>query len=272
VRFRLVIGILSLALTSSLCGQEVVFSRRVYKKQGRSYQQIWSWNPANDVLRELTHSARNHYLPACKNGRITFVSPEQWKENAKLWSFDRASGEERAIGPPPVVQGRELPKNGCVKSGALEACRRDEKGGLFLLRGGKQIGHFHIQANDCLDEHGGNHGPCDTPILSLEWSPDSKWLLVGGLADAHETHYFLVDAVAMKLREAATAFPYSMIWLPGREELLYVTPIETAPLPGGRGKRNVWVQHLMVLNAVTGRSRAITPGLSNNAEAALCNR
>jgi hypothetical protein len=60
------------------------------------------------------------------------------------------------------------------------------------------------------------------------------------LADLQETHYFLVDAVAMKLREAATAFPYSMIWLPGREELLYVTPMQTAPLPGGRGDRNVW--------------------------------
>jgi hypothetical protein len=73
----------------------------------------------------------------------------------------------------------------------------------------------------------------------------------------------------MKLREVATAFPYSMIWLPGREELLYVTPMQTAPLPGGR---TVWVQHLVVLNAVTGTSRAITPGISNNADAALCNK
>jgi hypothetical protein len=76
----------------------------------------------------------------------------------------------------------------------------------------------------------------------------------------------------MKLREVATAFPYSMIWLPGREELLYVTPMETAPLPGRRRERNVWVQHLMVLDAVTGTSRAITSGLSNNVDPDLCNK
>ena len=242
MRFRLVIGILSLSLTPSLCGQKVVFSRRVYKEQGPSYQQIWSWNPANDVLQELTHSARDHYLPACKDGSITFVSPEKWTEQAKLWRFDPASGEERAIGPARAVSEREAPENGCVTAGVLEACRRNEEDDLFLSRGGKQIGHFHIQANDCLDEQVGSHGPCDAPILSLEWSPDGKRLLVGGLADLHETYYFLVDAVAMKMQEAATAFPYSMIWLPGREELLYVTPMQTAPLPGGRGERNVWVQ------------------------------
>ncbi|HEY6346921.1 MAG TPA: hypothetical protein VIY49_35985 [Bryobacteraceae bacterium] len=258
-------------MTPSLCGQEVVFSRRVYKEQGPSYQQIWNWNPANGALQELTHSARDHYLPECKDGRITFVSPEEGKENAKLWSFDPASGEERLIGPAPVVHEPEAPKNGCVASGTLEACRQNEAD-LFLSRGGKQIGDFHIQAHDCLDEQGGNHGPCDTPILSLEWSPDGKWLLVGGLADAHETYYSLVDVGAMMLREVATAFPYSMIWLRGREDLLYVTPAQIGPLPGGRRQRNVWVQHLMLLNAMTGMSRSITSGLSNNEDAALCNK
>jgi hypothetical protein len=266
VRFRFVMAILSLSFMPCLYGQEVVFSRRVYKERGPSYQQIWTWNPANGVLKQLTHSARDHYLPACKEGKITFVSPEKGKEkNARLWSFLPASGQERLIGAAPAAPEHEMPKNSCVTSGALEACRRNEAD-LLLSRGGKQIGHFYIRAHDC------SPAPCGTPILSLEWSPDGKWLLVGGLADAHETYYFLVDALRMKLREAATAFPHSMIWLPGREELLYVTPMETAPLPGGRGERSVWVQHLMVLYAVTGTSRAITRGLSNNVDAALCNQ
>jgi hypothetical protein len=264
LRFRLIIGILSLSLMPCLYGQEVVFSRRVYKEQGPSYQQIWSWNPANGVLKQLTHSARDHYLPACKEGKITFVSPEKGKENARLWSFDPASGQERVIGPAPAALEREMPKNGCVASGALQACRRNEAD-LFLSRGGKQIGDFHIQAHDC------QPSPCGTPILSLQWSPDGKYLLVGGLADLHETYYFLVDAVAMKLREVATAFG-NTIWLPGRDELLYDTPMQIAPLPGGRRERNVWVQHLMVLDAMTGRSRAITSGLSNNVDPALCNK
>lgn len=210
MRSDLLIGILSLSLMPCLYGQEVVFSRRVYKEQGPSYQQVWSWNPANGVLKQLTHSARDHYLPACKQGKITFVSPEKGKENASLWSFDLASGQESVIGPAPAAPEHEIPKNGCVASGVLEACRRNEAD-LFLSRGGKQIGDFHIQAHDC------GPAPCGTPIVSLEWSADGKWLLVGGVADLHETYYFLVDTVAMKLREVATAF--SMIWLPGREEL-----------------------------------------------------
>jgi hypothetical protein len=262
LRFPLIMGILSLALEPCLYGREVVFSRRVYKEQGPSYQQIWSWNPANGVLKQLTHSARDHYLPACKEGKITFVSSETGTENARLWSFDPTGGQERVIGPAATAPERET-QNGCVSSGALEACTRN-KADLLLSRGGKQIADFHIQAHDC------QPSPCGTPILSLEWSPDGKYLLVGGLADLSETYYFLVDPVAMKLREVATA--WNMIWLPGREELLYVTPMDTAPLPGGRRERNVWVQHLMLLNATTGTSRAITSGLSNNVDPALCNK
>ena len=140
MRFRLGVGILSLALTASLCGQEVVFSRRVYKEQGPSYQQIWSWNPANGALRELTHSARDHYLPACKVGSITFVSSE------RLWSLERASGEERVIGPLPVPPKRERkPQNGCdvfAKAGSLKACGKEED--LSVSRDNKAIGHINI--------------------------------------------------------------------------------------------------------------------------------
>ena len=38
--------ILALLFVSSAFG-EVIFSRRVYKEHGASYQQIWTWNPAN---------------------------------------------------------------------------------------------------------------------------------------------------------------------------------------------------------------------------------
>jgi hypothetical protein len=114
VPFKWVIPILAFFLASSLAGQ-VVFSRRVYKERGASYQQIWAWNPASGSLKALTHSPRNHYLPACTGGKITFVSPEKWAENSKLWSFDPASGEERVIGPAPAEKGHPeaSPKNGC---------------------------------------------------------------------------------------------------------------------------------------------------------------
>jgi len=41
---------LALLFVSSASG-EVIFSRRVYKVHGASYQQIWTWNPADGVLK-----------------------------------------------------------------------------------------------------------------------------------------------------------------------------------------------------------------------------
>jgi len=264
VRFRLVIGIVLLGFTLSLCGQEVVFSRRVYKEQGRSYQQIWSWNPANDVLKELTHSARDHYHPVCKSGSITFVS-----ENARLWSLNPASGEERIIGPPPPSPNDEpKPRNGCdvfAKAGNLEACGKGED--LSVSRDNKAIGHF--KTDECpIDEHG-TLGKCESPIQSLEWSPDAKWLLVGAVEDAHEGDYYVVDPATMKLTRVATAF--SALWLPGRDELLFATPEYFTPLPGARRGRQVWVQQFIRLDPATRKSTAITSGVTNNSDASLCN-
>ena len=48
--------VLALLFVSSAFG-EVIFSRRVYKEHGASYQQIWTWNPADGVLKALTHSS-----------------------------------------------------------------------------------------------------------------------------------------------------------------------------------------------------------------------
>ena len=60
--------ILTLLFVSSAFG-EVIFSRRVYREHGASYQQIFLWNPADSVLKELPHSPRDHYYPRCA-GRI----------------------------------------------------------------------------------------------------------------------------------------------------------------------------------------------------------
>lgn len=265
VRFRFVIGILLLLLTLSLFGQDVVFSRRVYKEQGPSYQQIWSWDPANGVLKELTHSARDHYHPACKDGNITFVS-----ENARLWSFNPASGEERVIGSaPPPPPDRPKPGNGCdvfAKAGNREACGKGED--LSVSQDNKVIGHF--KTDECpIDEHG-TLGKCGAPIESLEWSPDAKWLLLGALEDLHEWDYYAVNPATMKLTRVAIAFPGSAIWLPGRDEILYATPGYVAPLPGARRKREVWVQQLIHFNPATGKGAAITSGVTNNLDASLC--
>jgi hypothetical protein len=275
--------ILSFFLTSSLFGQasslsgQVVFSRRVYNEQGPSYQQVWTWNPSNGELKALTHSLRDHYLPACTGGRITFVSPQKWEAGSKLWSFTPASGEERIIGQPPAPPDQETPpKNGCgafAKAGSLEACGKDED--LSLSRGGMPIGHFNIQTNECpIDTHG-TIGKCETPILSLEWSRDAKWLLVGELglntnSSAPQFDYYVIDPAAMKLTKVASASQDDILWLPGREEVLYTTPRDLAPLPGARHVRSVWVQQLKLFDPGTGKTTAITSGVTNNLDASLC--
>src|ERR1700728_2756468 len=87
--------ILALLFVSSAFG-EVIFSRRIYKEQGASYQQIWTWNPADGVLKELTRSPRDHYHPACDGRIIKFTSPSRGvPDNATLWSLNPATGEER---------------------------------------------------------------------------------------------------------------------------------------------------------------------------------
>jgi hypothetical protein len=108
--------------------------------------------------------------------------------------------------------------------------------------------------------------------VSLEWSPDAKWLLVGGLVDLHEGDYFVVNPATMKLTKVATTFPNSVLWLPGRDELLYTTPEYLAPLPGASRERQVWVQQLIRFEPATVKSTAITSGLSNNVDAALCSK
>ena len=254
--------------TSSLSGQ-VVFSRRVYKEKGASYQQIWAWFPSSGVLKALTRSRRNHFLPPCAGGRITFVSREN-RIDLKLWSFDPASGEERVIGPPPTPPDHEpKPRNGCdvfAKAGRLEACGKAED--LSVSGGNKAIGHF--KTDECsIDDHG-TLGKCETPIQSLEWSPDAKWLLAGALEDLHEWDYYVVNPATMKLTRVATAFPNSGIWLPGRDELLYTTPENVAPLPGTRRERQVWVQQLMRFEPTTEKSTAITSGVTNNFDVSVC--
>lgn len=262
--------------SASLSGQ-VVFSRRVYQSRGTSYQQIWTWNPASGVLQALTGSSRNHYLPACAGAKLTFVSPEKYAGNAAEWSFDPSTGDEHQVGPAagPPLRPEASPHNGCdrtAKAGAVEACAAREE--LTLSRAGKPIARFHLQVNECSDARGGTHGPCATPILSLEWSADGKWLLVGELgrdtnSTAPQFDYYVVDAAGLHLQKVASAEQYSAQWLPGRDRLLYVTPRDLAQLPGA-SKRTVWVQHLGVFDPVTGTSKGITSGLTNNLDPVVC--
>ncbi len=283
MRVRQAIALLSLTFFgapahSQGLGVQVVFSRRVYRVQGRSYQEIWSWNPATGALAALTNSARDHYAPDCKDGAILFQVPQPWPNGPNLWSFDPKTRAERFLGPVPTVPEQERPKNAChayAKAGALEACGNDED--LTVSQAGKPVAQFHIQENVCVTESGLNNGPCATPILGLEWSPGAKWLLVNELgldtnSTAPQSDYYVVNPSTMKLSKAVTADQGSAVWLPTGDKLLYVTPRDSIILPGGRRERTVWSQHFMLFDAETQRTTAITSGVTNDVAPSLCKR
>jgi len=265
--------ILALLFISSASG-EVIFSRRVYKEQGASYQQIWTWNPADGVLKALTHSPRDHYNPTCDGRIVRFTSPSP-DVNARLWSLNPATGEESFIGPAPEPKEKPASRTpGCdqfAKRGELEACGNEET--LAVSRSGRQIGRFQIQVNTCPIDNRGTIGKCETPIRSLDWTEDGKWLLVGeeGLNDGsgqRQDDYYLVNLATMKLSTVASG--ETAFWLPGRDQIVYVTPQGLAPLPGAQRKHNVWVQQLMFFDPIKGTPTAITSGLTNNVDPSWC--
>lgn len=256
--------ILALLFVSSAFG-DVIFSRRVYKEHGASYQQIWSWNPADGVLKQLTHSLRDHKHPLCDGRNITFRSPYP---DATLSNFNPVTGEERIIGAAPESTGRPDSKTrNCdqfAKLRELEACGNEEA--LVVSRSGRQIGRFRIEASAC--------PKCETPIRSLDWSGDGKWLLIGeeGVNDGsgqRQDDYYLVNLATMNLSTVASAFP-AAFWLPGRDQIVYITPQDLSPLPGTQRKHEVWVQQLMVFDPVKGTSTAITSGVTNNVDPSWC--
>jgi hypothetical protein len=267
--------ILALLFVSSAFG-EVIFSRRVYKEHGESYQQIWTWNPADRVLKELTHSPRDHYDPKCDGRIVKFTSPSpDVTDHVRRWSLNPATGEEKATGPAPEPTGRPDSRTpGCdqsAKRGDLEACGNGET--LVVSRSGRQIGRFQIEVDICPIDNHGTIGKCETPIRSLDWTKDGKWLLIGeeGLNDGsgqRQDDYYLVNRTTMKLSTVASA--ETAFWLPGRDQIVYVTPQGLAPLPGQQRKHNVWVQQLLFFDPAKGTPTAITSGLTNNVDPSWC--
>lgn len=256
---------------------DVIFSRRVYKEHGTSYQQLWAWNPASGNLKAVTNTARDHFNPICVGRTIRFTSPSpDITDHVKLWALNPSTGQETQIGPAPEPTGRAFSqKAGCdryAKAGELEACGNEET--LTVSRSGKQVGRFQIQVNTCQIDSRGTLGKCETPIFTLKWSDDARWLLIGeqGVNDGsgqRQEDYYVLNLADMRLNPMASA--YLAFWLPNRDEVLYVTPQDLADLPStGPRKHSVWVQQLMSFDPARNKSTAITSGLTNNVDPSWC--
>ncbi|HEY1497474.1 MAG TPA: hypothetical protein VGF49_23110 [Candidatus Solibacter sp.] len=190
--------------------------------------------------------------------------PEEWPQPGKLWSFDRATRKETLIGPlPPESNDKPRALPNCDVSavrGPLQACAK--RGELSISRGAVELGRLAV-------------GSADLPIQSLSWSPSGKWLLVGTLgaetnSTSPQSDEFVVAIPAVKLVKAVSG--NAAAWLPSRDRFFYTTPRDMANLPGARRPRGVWVEHLMLFDPESGKSTAITSGLSNNVQPVVCGK
>jgi len=61
-------------------------------------------------------------------------------------------------------------------------------------------------------------------------------------------------------------------WLPARDDFFYTSPRDMAPLGGVSHARGVWVEHLMVFNPASGKTTALTSGVTNNVQPRVCGK
>jgi hypothetical protein len=80
-----------LFLFLSSASAQVIFSRRAYTEHGMSYQEIWTWNPANGDLKALTNSARDHYNPTCDGRTRRLFSG--YPDRTRNWSNARVGDQ-----------------------------------------------------------------------------------------------------------------------------------------------------------------------------------
>jgi hypothetical protein len=166
-------------------------------------------------MKQFTDSPRGHFLPVCAGQRILFVSPEEWQDNAKRWSFDRTTRNEKLIGSVRREPDRKPAAQICDVSavaGLLKACGK--RGELSISRDGKQTGRIRISGDDF-------------PIEFLVWSPSRKWLLAGTLgantnSTSPQSDLFALDVASMKLIKAGNGNDET--WLPARDEFFYTSP------------------------------------------------
>jgi Tol biopolymer transport system component len=101
------ICLLLVAALGLLDGQ-VIVSRRVYTRQGRSWRQLWLADRGTTNFRQLTHSRMDHMEPVCsRDGRlIYFVSDRDGArsrnayagaDDRQVWAFDRQTAQERLV-------------------------------------------------------------------------------------------------------------------------------------------------------------------------------
>ncbi|MBI3693853.1 MAG: hypothetical protein HY238_03305 [Acidobacteria bacterium] len=249
----------------------MAFSRRVYKQSGRTYQQIWIWNPSDGSLKPLTDSERNHFQLACsKDGRhIYFISGTDLYDYSGLWSFDRKTGQERKVSADakvPVARANQPPVAECNQTvweqdNARFACSAGQDVLIYDSATKKEVGRARFSERP-------------TAPSAIAWSQNQKWLLVGtqGHDDnstSRQSDYFVLDLGRMAWIPVGSG--NDAMWLPGGNEIVYSTPRDLISLTPS-SKHQVWSAHLVVFDPATRRRTPVTSGVTNNIQPAPCTR
>lgn len=153
---------------------------------------------------------------------------------------------------------------------------------------GKQLGCFTSDQSVCtIDIANGTttnkitlppEGPHWSFPTTIAWRPDGKSLLIGcDGADSGSTSryddYWLLDLQkhTWKYIDGGN----SALWTPDSSQIIYTSPRDLAPLPGGRSKSSgathqVWVTQLENADIETLNIRTLVGGVSNNEDPQWC--
>jgi Tol biopolymer transport system component len=121
-------------------------------------------------------------------------------------------------------------------------------------------------------EHDSRGEPYATPPEPAAWSADGRTLLVGtygenGSSSSPQSDYFVVDLATKSWTRATTG--NDVVWLPGRNTIVYSTPRDLAPLAPS-GAHSVWSAHLAIFDLDTHEEKLLTSGVTNNEQPTLC--
>src|SRR5207244_5162431 len=197
--------------TNSAVAQQIVFSRRVYATQGKSFQQLWIWSADDGMLKPLTHTGRDHYRPSCSadGAQLFFESPE-FPAPRHRWRLDRTTGSEQPVDDfsssadarVPLCDDRTLSRS---PDGSRIACvaKGDEEIVIVDVRSLQEIERVPFR------QRFSNGEPYPPWSLESTWSPDGHQLLVGtygenGSSTSPQLDYFVLNLATQQWTRAFT--------------------------------------------------------------------
>ncbi|HEX4347370.1 MAG TPA: hypothetical protein VHZ73_07340 [Vicinamibacterales bacterium] len=269
--------------------QQVAFSRREYAATGTTYQQVWMLDVATGKIRQLTKSNRDHNLPECTaDGKeVVFDAGDVLLNRHSAWSLNIGTGVEAQTTTSQKslfhrrdaiqIGGAQCEEPVASADGKRVACvlNRD----LEVLDAGTRAELQRLTFTGT-DSTGapyavppGGAGPGRVPATDIRWARDGRQVLVGVYGEnsgstAHASDYFIADLAAKTWRKAMSG--NDAIWLPDGKSILYTTMRDLTPLPAPASAHSVWTQHLMSFDVASGKSTALTSGVTNDVSPALC--